>query len=195
MEQSIFIVLADNASGFEGKKHVTTVDKNVVADLNELVNRSISFNRIAEKLTGKKDQMYRHSQKLMKRIIVSHRVPVDFTTEAVGIGKETNTIYVGPKDDVAKDPAAEPQEGYVTKGSLTKSEKRKYDELLSSFQVLNQRIVAHNIDVQKNEEKMVDFEKEILVDEEYDKKAHILVVLVDTGEVILCDNPDYNDAQ
>jgi hypothetical protein len=189
IEQSIFIVLTDDVSQFQGK-NVATIDKEKIAHLNQLVNTSESLNRLAQKLTGKREQMYRHSQKLMRQVIQSHRIPVNFETEAVGISKATDEIYVGPKDEVANDPAGEPKEGYLIKGKVTKYERRKYDELLINFDKLNMTITTHNVKVVTNENAMIEFEKEVLANEEYDRKANILVVSSVTGEVLLCDNPD-----
>ncbi|MNV27342.1 hypothetical protein D3C71_1184900 [compost metagenome] len=182
-ENSIHIILAD----YEPKdgQVIGVVDKEVVEELTSLAREREKMHRIAEKLRNKNDQALRHANRLMLRIIKSHGIKYNEKTEAVGISN-SDLIYVGPKERIKKNAIAEPQSTDKVKATLTKPERRKYDELLGNYEFINKRIIDHNSAVQANEAKLISFEQSILVDKEYNREKQELIVAT-TGRVFLCD--------
>lgn len=182
MDQSIHIILSDVEP--KNGKLIKIVDKEVVTELENLAREREQLHRIAIKLQGKNDQARRHGQKLMWRFIKSHGVIYNEETEAVGVSN-SNIIYVGPKDRVSQNPNAEPHASDRIKTNITKYERRKYNELLASYQYINEKIVAHNLAVEANELKLIGFEMNILENQEYDKEKQALLISSKSGKVFL----------
>lgn len=182
-KRSIDIVLTDNNVKVDGKQ-IGVVSEEVLQELNAIVNESEKYDREAEKLRVKNEKALRSANKLMKRIIISHGIEFDYETQAVGVAK-SDTIYIGPKDRVKEAPDAEPQEGDIVVGTLLKYERRKYNEHLGNYEYLKRTVEDHNKKVFENEEKLISFEQQILVNTQYDSEKNFLAVYP-TGKVFLC---------
>lgn len=181
-KRSIDIILVADHTKVEGKQ-IGVITHEVLTHLNNIVNENEKYNREADKLRVKNEQALRSANKLMKRIITTHGAKFDYETEALGVSK-TDVLYIGPKDRIKEAPDAEPQEGDVVIGSLMKYERRKYDELLSHYEYLKGKIQAHNQNILNNEDKLYTFEKQILVNDEYDPQTNFLAIYPN-GKVFL----------
>lgn len=184
MEKSIHIILSEIEGNFEGEE-LGFIDDQLLSSLHKLVLESEKLNKTAEKISSKKEQALRHSNKLMKRIIESHRVQYDLENESVGISDE-DVIYVGEKERIINNPNADPSNEDIIKGKLTKYERRKYSELLDTFKYLNEKANEHNYNVLTNENNLIDFENKFLADKEYSKEDDYLVVFSKTKKIVLC---------
>lgn len=181
-KRSIDIILVADHTKIEGTQ-VGVITHEVLTQLNKIVNENEKSNRESEKLRVKNEQALRAANKLMKRIITTHGITFNYETEALGVSK-TDVLYIGPKDRVKEAPDAEPQEGDVVVGTLMKYERRKYDELLSQYEYLKDRIQKHNQNILNNEDKLLTFENQILTNIEYDQEANFLAVYPN-GKVFL----------
>ncbi|AEO93334.1 gp63 [Bacillus phage G] len=184
MEKSIHIILSEIENGFEGEE-ITTLDKETLGRLYQLVVESEKLNKFAEKFDIKKQKALRESNKLMRRIIDSHGIKYDKDTQAVGISDD-DVIYIGEKERVINSPSADPLDTDELKGKITKYERRKYNELIDQFNYLNNQAMDHNKKVVANENNLIDFERKTLQGKEYSRENDYLVIFSKNGKVVLC---------
>lgn len=182
-EKSIYIALTHTHLEIDGE-YVKTVSEDEIQKLKKQVYESEKLMKVANKLREKSEQSKRSAQKLLNRITMSHGITYR-KDEAVGISKEDGTLYVGLKSRVTQNPELPPKDGDRIIGKITKYERRKYDELLEAYTNLAIKIDQHNQVVQENEYKLIEFEKSMLSEKEYDKEKQYLVVSSATGKVYL----------
>lgn len=183
MEQSINIILLDNVDDMAGEK-VTVLNEVTVKNLRTLVGESERLGRIAERLREKTKKVKRHAKKYLETVIRAHNIKHS-ENEAVGLYLADNVIYIGDKERITKNSESKPLANDRIVGSLLKHELRKYNELLDNYNYISSKIDEHNIFVASNEASLIDFEKSVLKEREYDKEKQVLVVAFRNGKVFL----------
>lgn len=188
MEQSILVVLVDKVNN-EDAEQVSTVNQESINSLHKLVTESQHLIRKAQKLRDKSDQIKRHANKLLKRIVMSHGINYG-EDQAVGVSRIDDILFIGERESIVSSPERPPTDSDIIVGKLTKYERRKYDELTQQYVYLSDKINEHNELVNKNESKLISFEREVLKDKEYSKEEDNLLVCSTTGKVFLLKNKE-----
>lgn len=189
MEKSIYIVLMDLKNELQGEKieKICSISKEKVDFLKELLKQNEKLEKNAKKLREKTEQIKRQSRKFLNRVIMSHGISYSKATQAVGISKEDDIIYIGDRKRVIENPENPPLPGDKIVGKLTKYERRKYNELLEQYNYLANKIDEHNNHVHQNEKQLIEFEKSVLKNKIYNKDNQYLVVSTINGNVYLVD--------
>lgn len=184
MSKPIDIIFADDRVLYEGEE-ITVVSKESLIYLDAIIKEGEDINKKADKIIHNREKAKRHANKFMKRIVDSHNIQYNDEKQAVAVS-DSDVLYIGDKSRLQLDPSSEPVDGDIVKGKITKSERRKYNEVLNNFEFINNKIKQHNSLVSDNQSKLLQFEQDVLIDKEYDKEKSYLVVFKETGKVMLC---------
>jgi hypothetical protein len=163
-------------------------EEDVLENLLKLSYEREQLAKRSVKLNEKKAKAIRSARKRVNQFAKSRQIQYDEKTQAIGI-YQGETIYIGSLEKLKSDPTLPPDENDVIKGTLTKTEKRLYNDELQGYAFLNKQISEYINDLTNNEMQLVAFEKSVLKDKEYSFKENYLTVSLVDGKTYLCTRP------
>jgi hypothetical protein len=174
----------------DGEK-IGTVDEEAINEIKRLSKQRNALMKQQEKITLDKDKRVRYSQKFIEHLAVSRNIVYDYRIQGLGI-YNGETIYITSIENLKKNPTGEPTSVDVIKGTMTKSEKRKYQEIISGNDYFNNKLESFKQGVLENEQLLENFEKMIIDNSglELDPAKHSLIISTKTLSVYLIELSD-----
>jgi hypothetical protein len=169
---------------------IKTIDSSVVDEIKALSQERESLLKKQEKLNQEKEQKIRGAHKFIEHLLVSRNVQCDHSNEGLGI-YNGDVLYITTLDRLSENPTAEPKPDDKIKGNMTKSEKRKYKELLNSNDYFNKKLHDFNEEVLQNEKSLERVEKSITdnVDMNLDSSKHCIFISTQNYNVYVVEIP------